>query len=255
MSVIALTSVTGSPGVTTTAVALAVSWPRPVILVEADPVGASSVLPGFLRGQYRHQHGILDAAVSARAGTLAEDVAGFLIDLPGTGHARLLAGCSRPEQADTMTRSWPVLAPALAQVSAATGIDVLLDAGRLSQAGAPLPALGTADRVLLLTGSTLPALHIARAWLPTIRGTLVDDTRLGLLVVGEGQPYRATEIAHHLGTPVVGVLAQDPPAARAWSTGARHPRRSDLARSITTLTTTLTTAPGRRTPTPAGGTR
>ena len=44
MSIVALTAVCGSPGVSTTAVGLALCWPRPVMLVEADPTGGSSIL-------------------------------------------------------------------------------------------------------------------------------------------------------------------------------------------------------------------
>ena len=41
MALIVLTSASGSPGVTTTALGLALTWPRPVLLVEADPTGGS----------------------------------------------------------------------------------------------------------------------------------------------------------------------------------------------------------------------
>ena len=50
MALIVLTSASGSPGVTTSAVGLALTWPRPALLVEADPTGGSSVLAGYLRG-------------------------------------------------------------------------------------------------------------------------------------------------------------------------------------------------------------
>ena len=49
MALIVLTSAAGSPGVTTTAVGLALTWPRPVLLVEADPTGGSAVLAGYFR--------------------------------------------------------------------------------------------------------------------------------------------------------------------------------------------------------------
>ena len=45
MAVIALASASGSPGVTTTALGLALLWPRPVLLVEADPTGGSGAVP------------------------------------------------------------------------------------------------------------------------------------------------------------------------------------------------------------------
>ena len=242
MSVLALASVAGSPGVTTTAVALALAWPRPVVLVEADPVGASAVLPGLLRGAARHDHGILDAAVAARSGTLPTALPELLTDLPG-GNARLLAGLAHPEQAATMARYWPLLAPALAEASTALGVDLILDAGRLSQAGAGLPALGTADRVLLVTRTHLPALHVLRAWLPAVRAALVDPARLGLLLIGEGQPYRAAEVSRTLGVPVAGVLPEDPDPAAAYHRGSTHPRRSEFARGLAVLVRELSPAP------------
>ena len=50
MAVVALASASGSPGVTTTALGLALLWPRPVLLVEADPTGGSGLLAGYFRG-------------------------------------------------------------------------------------------------------------------------------------------------------------------------------------------------------------
>ena len=45
---IAVAADKGAPGVTTTAVALAAVWPRPVLLAECDPAGGDIVyrLPG-----------------------------------------------------------------------------------------------------------------------------------------------------------------------------------------------------------------
>jgi cellulose biosynthesis protein BcsQ len=59
MAVIALASAAGSPGVTTTAVGLAFSWPRPVLLVEADPTGSSGFLAGFFRGIREYDGGLI----------------------------------------------------------------------------------------------------------------------------------------------------------------------------------------------------
>lgn len=54
MAMITLVSASGAPGVTSTALALASSWPRPVLLVEADPSGSSALLAGFWRGSRDH---------------------------------------------------------------------------------------------------------------------------------------------------------------------------------------------------------
>ena len=46
--IVTLTSARGGTGVTTAAVGLAAVWPRPVLLVEADPCGYSAILAGTL---------------------------------------------------------------------------------------------------------------------------------------------------------------------------------------------------------------
>jgi len=43
MALIAIAADKGSPGVTTTSVALAAVWPRPVLLAECDPSGGDLV--------------------------------------------------------------------------------------------------------------------------------------------------------------------------------------------------------------------
>ena len=50
MALIVLTSATGSPGVTTSALGLAMSWPPPGILIAAAPAGAAPVPAGDFRG-------------------------------------------------------------------------------------------------------------------------------------------------------------------------------------------------------------
>ena len=64
MAVVALTSASGSPGVTTTAVGLALTWPRPVLLIEADPTGGSGVLAGYFRGTREYDVGLIELALS-----------------------------------------------------------------------------------------------------------------------------------------------------------------------------------------------
>ncbi len=50
--IITLVSASGAPGVTTTAIGLAVRWPRPVVLVEADPKGGSGIWPATSGGRW-----------------------------------------------------------------------------------------------------------------------------------------------------------------------------------------------------------
>lgn len=234
-----LAAAKGSPGVTATTVALAVAWPNPVLLVEADPCGASGVLPGYLGGQVRHDHGVLDAAVAARAGTLGDALDSMTIPLGGS--ARLLAGLTRPGQATTMAVAWADLAPALADHARDHDLDLLIDAGRLGTIGFPTPMLGLADRVLLVTRTDLASLHATRAWAGWVADQLVDRSRAGLVLIGAGQPYEAREISTHLGVPVTAIITWDPDGARVYATGGPTPRRAVLPRSITAAVHTLTT--------------
>ena len=64
MSLIVLTSASGSPGVTTTALGLALGWPRPAVLVEADPTGGSAIAAGYLRGEVVPPEAMIDLALA-----------------------------------------------------------------------------------------------------------------------------------------------------------------------------------------------
>ena len=95
MAIVCLTSGSGSPGVTTTAVGMAFSWPRPVLLAEADPTGGSGVLAGFLRGTTPYDAGLIELALSPLGTTDA------LRDVEATA-VETSAGAARPE--DRLTR-------------------------------------------------------------------------------------------------------------------------------------------------------
>ncbi|HEY9562625.1 MAG TPA: hypothetical protein VIR30_02545, partial [Nocardioides sp.] len=60
MAVIALCSASGSPGVTTTALGMALLWPRPVLLIEADATGGSGILAGYFRGIKSYDQGLVE---------------------------------------------------------------------------------------------------------------------------------------------------------------------------------------------------
>ena len=89
MALITLTSASGSPGVTTTAVGLALCWPRPVLLVEADPTGGSAIAAGYLRGGAAPSDSLIDLAFAHRDGALLEAIPRIdaAYDRPTTGTA------------------------------------------------------------------------------------------------------------------------------------------------------------------------
>ena len=54
MTLTVLTSASGSPGVSTSALGMSLAWSKPVLLVEADPTGGSAILAGWFHGRPPH---------------------------------------------------------------------------------------------------------------------------------------------------------------------------------------------------------
>ena len=167
MALIVLTSASGSPGVTSTALGLAMTWPRPVILVDADPTGARAIPAGYFGGaQLPNDHTIVDLAVSHRQGTLAEDLPRMLMPIPGT-RVQLLSGPQNHFQARALDSMWEPLGGVFKSLER-TGQDVIVDAGRLGLEGFAMKLTTQADLAMLVTRSHLPALVAASSW-ATIR--------------------------------------------------------------------------------------
>lgn len=230
-----LTSASGSPGVTTTVMGLALCWPRPVLVVEADPTGGSGILAGYFQGQVAHDGGLIELAMAQRQDDVAAELPRQLLDIPGS-QARLLAGSRSHAQAGSLTTLWPPLLEALRDLDA-TGQDVLVDAGRLGLDGCPTPLLVGADATVLLTRSILPSLIAATSWAQTLREqTDATPTRTGLVVVGPGQPYPGREVADALRLPLVGVLPWDRRCAAVLSRAhGSYPKRSPLRSGLAVL--------------------
>jgi hypothetical protein len=236
MALIVLTSASGSPGVTTAALGLALTWHRPVLLVEADPTGGSALLAGYFRGQTAPTQTLIDLAFAHRAGALVEALPSVSMQIPGT-KVRIIAGTQSHGQARSLAPLWEPLGAALKQLDAA-GQDVIVDAGRLGLTGAPEPLVYGADLALLVTRTDLVALSGARSWADTLRGGFEQQgagSSVALLAVGEGRPYRAREVAKVLRLPVLASLAWNEEAAAVFSHGAASPRgfdRCTLLRSL-----------------------
>lgn len=235
MAVITLTSAKGAPGVTTTALGLALIWPRPCLLIEADMAGSSSILAGYLRGAVRHDRGLIDLADAHRRDDLAAGLHRASLPLGDSERARFVPGLRTTAQAGTMTRLWEPIAAVLRGLEH-TGTDVLIDAGRASTAGAPTPLMRESDLVLLVMRSSVPALAGARALAGSLRDDLTsrgagEDAIVGLMV-GEGQPYSRKEAAPILSIPVSTSIDWDPVNAEVLSLGKDAPRRWQTSRFV-----------------------
>jgi len=236
VAVIAMVSASGSPGVTTTALGLALAWPRPVMLVDADPTGGSSVLAGYFHGDVPHTGGLLEVALAHRDGNLADGLPYALLPIPGSD-VQFLPGVRSHEQSRALRDLWEPLLAELSDLQR-TGQDVIVDAGRLGLVGSAEPVVHGADVTFLLTRSDLPALAGARSWAGTLRqesSRVGPASRLQVLLVGDGRPYGEREVSSVLRLPVLTSVAWDPAAASVFSRGAPPPRRfeaSRLARSL-----------------------
>ncbi|HLT60496.1 MAG TPA: hypothetical protein VK020_04855, partial [Microlunatus sp.] len=116
MALFALTAAGGSPGATTTALGLALSWPRAVLLVDADPGAHQAVLAGFLGGQSPGGRGLVRIAEAHRdRRPLREVIIDQSIPLAGdAGPRRLfLPGFAKPGNARLFAGVWPELVEAL----------------------------------------------------------------------------------------------------------------------------------------------
>ena len=258
MTLIALISAKGSPGVTTLALALAHVWSRPVLLAECDPAGGD-IAAGFLTGASDPSRSLLDLTVTARRTELRSALPSHLVALDDTGLRTVLPGLRGPDQAAALRPWWDRLAALFGNLSDLDGpddqgggeraVDVLADCGRLTAGHPPTEVLRRADTVLLVLRAMLRSVAHARAAVQALAREGLGDGRVVGVLVGAGRPYTAREVTRTLGVPVLEV-AHDPRAAAVLSDGAPAGRRfatSALLRSARSLEDRLP-APASATP-------
>jgi len=232
MSLIGLCSAHGSPGVTTTALVFAATWPehRRCLLVEADPFG------GVIGARYRlgDTPGLSSLAAGARGGLDEEAVWRNVQQLPGG--VPVLVGPASADEAHAVLRD---VAEVLADwCTTQSDVDVIVDCGRIGPPSPVVEMLTQADAVMVLARGSLDQIRPAAHRLSALKAAGVAAS---LLMVGDS-PYGSDEVAATLNTEVGGVIAWDPRTA-AVLTGTRgavrHLRRSPLVRSAATLTDRL----------------
>jgi hypothetical protein len=212
MTLYALASPGGAPGVTTAALALALTWPGPVVLAECDPAGGA-VLPGLFAAAAAPGPGLLTLAgeVVPSADSITAALASHLRALDDSGQRVLLAGLADPRHAASLPALWPPLAAALASWPA----DVLADCGRIDE---PSPLLAAAERILLVCRPTLRQVAAARPRLAMLHSLPAGASRAAILLTGPGG-YTARQVAAALGVPVAATLPADPKTAAYLSDG------------------------------------
>jgi hypothetical protein len=212
----ALVSAGGSPGVTTAAVALALTWPTPVIVAECDPSGGD-LLAGLLSGHVSASQGLMAHAIEAgRDGRAAARTLGAqLVALDADGTRMALPGLTDPRQAAGLASAWPAVASTLLAQQA----DVLADCGRLDAGpGQPVAILSAARTVAVVMRPTLRQVWAARSRVEILTQIVGSTSRVAVMLTGPG-PHSAREVAHALGVPVVAALPDDARSAALLSDG------------------------------------
>jgi len=223
---IALASGKGAPGVSVTAAALAVVWPRPTLLVEADPRGGT-VMWGLGQGRTAGGRGLLGYEMSARRVPLMDAMRAQIVQLDADWpDTYVLPGLDQSRQASTV--SWSALGAFLAGQDE---WDVIADCGAVPAARPASGVWGAADLTVLVTRSSMCAAHFAEDAAALLRSDLqatgLGVDRLVSVVVGPGQPYPVGDLERFLAdaAPVEGTVAWDPAVAAVFSDGDRAGRR------------------------------
>lgn len=219
-------------------------WPRPVLLIEADPAGASAVA-GYSAGVDVGGRGMTGVRVAARRSSMTEAIWANVVTL---GESRwLLPGVDTTRQAESVEYA------AIGSVLADLGVAVIIDAGRIPAAASHQALWARADLVLVAMRSTLPAVRAAQAAATVAREAIgpadsaaTDDAApvLRSVIIGAGRPYSEHDIRGAMSdiAPVAGALAWDPAAAGALVDALPAPRRIEstpLMRSATRLAESL----------------
>ncbi|MGW5355265.1 hypothetical protein ACWERV_32690 [Streptomyces sp. NPDC004031] len=243
MAVVALAGGLGAPGVTTTAMALLLTWPldpgHRVILAECDPDGGA-ILSGALEGSLDTSRGLRNLALAARQGQLEEAFWRQLIDMTDaqSRERSVLPGIYDPAHAPALDRVWEQLARMFAGIEQHRH-DVIVDLGRRGAAGPSGVLAKRADVVLMVARNSLRGMQSAQVRLAALREQLGGGDQVGLVLVDVG-PFSREEVQRSLNTEVVAVLPWQPEQAAVLSDGAKEPRRfetGELMRATRTATT------------------
>jgi hypothetical protein len=220
MALIAIAADKGAPGVTTTALAMAAVWPRPVLLAECDPAGGDLVyrFPDMNSAPLDPRRGMLSLAVAARRGGRPEQVWEHTQRLHGG--LDVLTGVTNAEQGSGLHMFWGPLGKLLAAVPQA---DVIADCGRIGADGPNYDLLAESSAVMLITRPEMGEVVRLRDRVNSIAAGLDKRGRRGfrvaVAVVADQKNFRSAlgevgqVVAQHGPAVVLGGIADDAKAA------------------------------------------
>jgi hypothetical protein len=254
MSTLILASAKGSPGVTTTALALSFWWQHPLILIEADPAGGDLAV----RLGMSEEPGLVGLAAALRRSPIEHQQKSGLIAQYAqrtlSGVQVVVAPAGSPQASSALS-----LLSESDSVSPPEETDLLVDIGRSARSTGPNDEVGLGRTwgwidtpPELLIWICRPALadlaHLAARLLHQRDSNQVQ----AMVLVGVGV-YPPAEIATTLGVPVIGRLPTDPNGAAALCDGGgRAWTRSPLGRGSRSLAETISEFLNSRAPEDAG---
>jgi len=231
VTLIAIGSVRGAPGVTTLTVALAAVWDRvgaEPLVVEADPDG------GVLAARFSlgHQPSLTQLGARARA-TLDDSAVWDAAQLLPGGLPVVVAHPAADQGHATLRTAGGRIAEHLA---ALPGHDVLVDVGRVRPGSPASPIIDRAALVLVVLRPRVDEVDAAVHRLAAV----AEHGNVGIVVVG-GRRRDAEDVEGALGLPVLGVIAHDTRGAGtlASTLTARGLQRLPLLRTARELARTL----------------
>jgi hypothetical protein len=249
MALIVVAGDKGSPGVTTSCVALAAAWPRRAVVAECDPHGGDLVyrMAAEHGGPLDPNRGLLSIAIAARRGFEAAALPEHLQRLPGG--LELLVGLGTAEQAAALAGHWPQLGRCFDHfASIAYGADVIADCGRVGPDAPTLELMPYAALVVLIARADAEQVAHVRdrvnglsSRLHGSQGSSVSVARPPIGVVLIAAPKEARRAAAQVGEllsattgggEVLGVIAHDQVGADALNgRGGARVDKSLLIRS------------------------
>jgi hypothetical protein len=228
MALIVIAADKGAPGVTTTALAMAAVWPRPVLLAECDPSGGDLVyrFPAADGSSLDPRRGLVTLAVAARRGLQPGQLWEHTQKM--AGGLDVLTGVINAEQGGGLGTLWGPLGGLFAAMS---GGDVIADCGRLGADGPQYDLVAQAAAVLLVARPNPGDVIRLRDRAAAVAAAASARGRRGftsaVAVIADQRTLRATaaDVGQALsqgGVPagVVGGIADDPKGAEllrgAW---------------------------------------
>jgi hypothetical protein len=182
---VSVCSLKGSPGVTSTALALAAVWPRPVVLLEADPAGGDlqyrcHTPDAAADGRGDAVPGLVKLAAAVRAGVPGPRVVSEQAERLGCG-VSVVRGLVSAKQSRGIGGLWSTIAEACVRAD----VDVIADLGRLDPASPVMAIAAASSHVVPVASTSLESvMHLAAGLEDLMHALAQQRTQVAPVLLG-----------------------------------------------------------------------